>query len=67
MGNGGGTFKPATFYNVGSGPVGVDTRDFNNDGKIDIVNANRDLNSVSVLLGNGDGTFKPAPPFIWCG
>ncbi|MDJ1406810.1 MAG: VCBS repeat-containing protein [Candidatus Midichloria sp.] len=36
IGNGGGTFKPATFYNVGSGPVGVDVRDFNNDGKIDI-------------------------------
>ena len=34
--------------------------DFNGDGKPDLVVANYDSNTVSVLLGNGDGTFQTA-------
>jgi hypothetical protein len=34
--------------------------DFNGDGTPDLVSANTNGNSVSVLLGNGDGSFQPA-------
>ncbi len=37
--------------------------DFNGDGKLDIVTANYNGDSVSVLLGNGDGTFQAAQTF----
>src|SRR4051794_20111383 len=63
-------FNPATNYNVGSSPYSVAAGDFNGDGKLDLVVANFNSNSVSVLLGNGDGTFGAAvnygagpPPF----
>jgi hypothetical protein len=32
--------------------------DFNGDGKPDLVMANSEVNSVSLLLGNGDGSFQ---------
>jgi FG-GAP-like repeat/FG-GAP repeat len=58
LGNGDGTFGSATLYLVftGSSIQGVDTGDFNGDGKIDIV-ATSATGSAGVLLGNGDGTF----------
>ena len=37
--------------------------DLNGDGKPDIVTANAESNTVSVLLGNGDGTFQHAQTF----
>jgi FG-GAP-like repeat len=37
--------------------------DLNGDGIPDLVSANRDSNTVSVLLGNGDGTFRPPTNF----
>ena len=43
---------------VGNSPVSVATGDFNGDGQSDLVTANADGNSVSILLGNGDGTFQ---------
>ena len=47
---------------VGNGPDGVAVADLGN-GHPDIVTANYDDNTVSVLLGNGDGTFQPAQAF----
>ncbi|MCB0857598.1 MAG: VCBS repeat-containing protein [Solirubrobacterales bacterium] len=44
-------------------PQGVAAGDLNADGFADIVAANRDDNSVSVILGNGDGTFDPKTQF----
>ena len=44
---------------MGTGPFSVSVGDFNGDGKDDLATANRDANSVSVLLNNGDGTFGP--------
>lgn len=45
-------------YSVGTGPIGVSTADLKEDGKLDIVVANPQDNTISVLLGNGDGTFQ---------
>jgi hypothetical protein len=49
-----------TDFSVQSGPRDVASGDFNRDGKLDLVVANRLSNTVSVLLGNGDGTFQTA-------
>ncbi len=59
----------ATGYNnyslvvAGSEPHFVAVGDFNNDGNPDIVVANYDSNTVSILLGNGNGTFQTAQNF----
>jgi len=70
LGNGDGTFQPATSYWSGGGEaLSVAIADVNGDGKPDLLVANyygRDDTShgaVGVLLGNGDGTFQPAIAF----
>jgi FG-GAP-like repeat len=40
------------------GPVDVVAADFNGDGKADAATANKDGNTISVLIGNNNGTFK---------
>ena len=40
----------------GSDPVGLAVADVNADGKVDVITANDQTGTVSVLLGNGDGT-----------
>src|SRR5437660_5431067 len=46
-----------TDYAVGNAPLGVAIGDFNRDGKPDIVTANENDNTVSVLLNKRDGSF----------
>ena len=62
LGNGDGTFTPATGspITVGINPIAVTSADFNSDGKVDLVVANQTDNTLTILLGNGDGTFTPA-------
>ena len=63
LGNGNGTFTPASGSPVasgGTGPDSVGVLDVNGDGKPDIIVANSTSNNVSVLLGNGTGTFTVA-------
>ncbi len=57
LGNGNGTFSPATTLGVGNTPLGIAVSDLNNGGNLDVVVANLGSNSISALLGNGDGTF----------
>jgi hypothetical protein len=62
LGNGDGTFSLAqnATFPTGSNPWAIVTADVNGDGKLDLMIANQDDSTVTVLLGNGDGTFKPA-------
>lgn len=53
-------FEP-TVIQVGKGPGAIAVADVNHDGKPDIVVANVDDGTVSVLLGDGKGHFRPAP------
>src|SRR5947209_4767782 len=58
LGNGDGTFQPASQLTVGNGPAGVAVGDFNGDGKPDLAVANVNANAISVLPGNA-GTGVP--------
>ena len=71
LGNGDGTFTPASGSPVPSGnynPGAIVAADFNGDGKPDLAVANFTAadpavpaGNVVILLGNGDGTFTAAP------
>jgi len=52
-------FNPKTIK-VGKGPGSVEVADFNRDGFADIVVANSEDSSVTILLGDGKGNFKEA-------
>src|SRR5437763_826385 len=51
------TFGPKTSYATGTDPRQVTTADVNGDGHVDLVVANIDDDTVSVLLGTSTGTF----------
>jgi len=42
----------------------VATADLNNDGKLDLVSANKTTSTVTIRYGNGDGTYKVASSYI---
>ena len=68
LGQGGAGFAPAANSPLdtgGSGPWSVAVADVNDDSRPDIVAANFDSDTVSVLLGNGSGGFAhgPGSPF----
>jgi hypothetical protein len=52
------TFGAKTDFATGTGPVAVAVGDFNGDGKLDLVVANWQANTASVLFGNGSGSFS---------
>jgi len=59
-------FKVATNINLEAGQFGMAVADFNGDGHLDLVTANRRSDDVTVLLGHSGGSFAPAPgsPFL---
>jgi len=61
LGNGDGTFLPASSspVSVGANPTDLVSGDFDGDGKLDLAVANSTDNALTILLGNGDGTFSP--------
>ncbi len=62
LGNGDGTFAPATNspLGTGQGPTAVTIADFNADGHLDIAVTDPQTDSVSIFLGLGQGLFAPA-------
>ncbi len=65
LGNGDGTFGAAnTNYGTGyEGPYSVAIADLNADGRPDLVVANANVNTVSVLIGNGNSAFGAKTDF----
>lgn len=68
--NGRGAFKDPTSapifrdnFLVATGPLTLDTGDFNGDGALDVVTANQDTDNVSVLFGDGEGRLNLARVF----
>lgn len=59
LGNGDGTFGPATRFGVGLNPNAVLVADLNHDGFNDVVAANPGSSDVSVLLNDGGGALLP--------
>ena len=59
-----GKFMPKVDYLVGSGPWALAVADVNKDGRNDIVVANANSNTVSVLINNGNGTFAAGATYI---
>lgn len=62
LGNGDGTFTPATGspITVGTGPVAIAAGDLNGDARPDLAIVNQTVNSLTILLNNGDATFTAA-------
>jgi len=56
LGNGNGTFGPATSFATNRNPLAVTIADFNGDGNPDLAVTAAD-NSLSILSGSGSGTF----------
>ena len=63
LGNGDGSFRPATFIALGSVSLSAAIGDFNGDGKADLAVVNEGSDTISIVLGKGDGTFQ-APASI---
>jgi hypothetical protein len=58
LGNGDGTFRPATSYTAGTQATSVAVGDLNGDGRPDLAVADFGKGNVVVFLGVGDGTFQ---------
>ena len=52
------SFRAQVMFDAGAGARSVTSSDVNGDGLTDLVIANTNDGTVSVLLGNGDGTFQ---------
>lgn len=53
-------YGTATAYPTGANSHGVEARDVNGDGSLDLIVANAGASTVSVLIGTGTGTFATA-------
>jgi hypothetical protein len=64
LGNGDGTFQPATTYQLpaGAAPGAIVAGYFTGNGILDLAVADTGTNQVTILVGNGDGTFQVLPP-----
>jgi uncharacterized repeat protein (TIGR01451 family) len=64
LGSGNGTFQPPASVSTEYGPSGVAIRDFNGDGKADLVVSHCcGATDMTYLQGNGDGTFQTEAHF----
>src|SRR5439155_1527307 len=58
---------PSLLFDAGNHPYSVAIADLNGDDRLDVVTANGDTSTVSVLLGRGDGTFGAHTDFFTAG
>ena len=60
LGNGDGTFQPATttLISAGFGPAECHLVSLRGNGTLDLIVGSFNLNEIAVLLGNGNGTFQ---------
>jgi uncharacterized protein (TIGR03437 family) len=64
LGTGNGSFQPPVSVSTQYGPSGVAIKDFNGDGKADLVVSHCcGATDMTYLQGNGDGTFLPEAHF----
>jgi hypothetical protein len=65
LGNGDGTFRAVTEFSTGPGnaSIGITVADANSDGKLDLLTANGEGYTTSLLLGTGTGSFGAATQF----
>ena len=63
LGDGTGRFRvaPGSPFALSNRPFNMTVRDFNGDGRPDVVSSNYSSNTVTVLLGDGRGGFGVAP------
>src|SRR5262249_52110157 len=65
LGNGDGTFQPASDYPAGQALSAVVVADFNGDGILDLAVAHfTRQGTVSMLLGDGAGSFQPPIRYV---
>jgi hypothetical protein len=66
LGYGDGSFATVLTFStaIGSRPYAVAVGDVNNDEHLDILSANHDSNSISILFGDGNGTFSKLAVFL---
>jgi hypothetical protein len=57
------SFATQVTYPTGTKPASVTLGDVNGDGRLDLITANFDSSTASVLLGNGNGTFQTKTDF----
>ncbi|MBV9960186.1 MAG: VCBS repeat-containing protein [Acidobacteria bacterium] len=57
------SFGSATAYSIPSNVYGIAVGDFNRDGKLDAATANKNISTVSIILGNGTGGFGAATSY----
>ena len=53
-------FQAPSTYSTGAYPLDVAVLDIDLDSELDVLTANRDGRSISILIGRGDGTFAPS-------
>jgi len=61
--NAGGVFGNVITISAGGSATGIVQGDFNGDGVVDLVTANKNDDNISILIGNDDGTFQTANNF----
>ena len=58
LGNGDGSFQPASFVALGSVSISAAIGDFDGDGKADLAVVNEGSDTISIVLGKGNGSFQ---------